>query len=182
MVLDPSVLFVLGGSKVCCGIPIWKSKEIISENCFLFWVKNKKCLQAINTFLTGKIKSFRKRHCSNWRTCSWSLELEHTNCSAFPASSHLTAATHCAWQPSDYFLRALPPGLEMTAPFLFSWKEKGIFEDLEWEDRCGGQGSRFAGSGVGSKSSMACPYRIVLLLWLVGAKNKWPRNVLMLSS
>lgn len=69
----------------------------------------------------------------------------------------------------------------MTAALLFSWKEKGLFEDVEQEDRCGGQGSRFAVSGVGSKSSMACPYRIVLL-WLVGAKNKWPRNVLMLSS
>jgi len=75
----------------------------------------------------------------------------------FPASSHLTVATRCARQPSDYFLRALPSGLVMTAAFLFSWNEKGLFEDLEWEDRCGGQGSLFARSGVGSKSSMACP-------------------------
>lgn len=93
----------------------------------------------INTSVTDKTKSPRKRHCSCWRTRSLRLELEHTNSSdAFPASSHLAAATCCVWQLSDDFLRIFPPGLVLTAAFLISWKEEGVFEDLEWEDRCGG--------------------------------------------
>lgn len=96
----------------------------------------------INTSVTDKTKSHRKRRCSRWRTRSLRLELEHTNSSdAFPASSHLAAATCCVWQPSDDFLRIFPPGLVMTAAFLISWKEEGVFEDSEWEDRCGGQGA-----------------------------------------
>lgn len=56
----------------------------------------------------------------------------------------------------------------MTAAFLISWKGKGVFEDLEWEDGCGEQGILFGRRGIGSKSSMACPHGMILLLCLVG--------------